>query len=131
MARSASARSRVAWSIQPGSWWQNLRITATCSGPNDPARCAAAVAASTGAIGSPVSPTRGPRSAAVCTRRAASARLISVASAIACESRPPNSAGVASRASALMSGCSIAGSRRRSLSQRFSNANFSRVANAA
>ena len=60
-----------------------MRITATWPAPSVPSRWAAAVAASAGGNGSPVRPWRAPRSRASLMRRAASARLISVDSAIA------------------------------------------------
>ena len=74
-ARSASARSRVCTSTQPGNWWQNWRITCTCPAPSFPSRCPAAVPASSGASGSPVSARRGPSSAASLIRRPASLRV--------------------------------------------------------
>ncbi|VBA34570.1 hypothetical protein LAUMK35_05766 [Mycobacterium pseudokansasii] len=73
------------------------------SPPNFPSRWAAAAPASTGAIGSPVSPRRGPRSAAALMRRLASVRLISAQSAIACDSLPPSSSVLAWRARLLIS----------------------------
>ncbi|CQD08876.1 hypothetical protein BN000_01806 [Mycobacterium europaeum] len=89
--------------------------------PSVPARWAAAVAGRSGANGSPVNPCRGPRSLASLTRREASARLISVASAIAWDSVPPSSSGVAWRARELITGCSMDGSWRRTFSQRSSS----------
>ena len=50
-----------------------LRISLTCSPVIAPAACAAATAGSSGANGCPVRLFRGPRSAASCSRRDASA----------------------------------------------------------
>jgi hypothetical protein len=57
--------------------------------------------------------------------------VISVATAIACANLPPNSSAVAWRARQLIIGCSAAGSRRRTFSQRSNNANHSAVVNAS
>ena len=74
-----------------------------------PLRCAAAVAGSTGANGSPFNARRSPRSSASCTRREASAREIRNRSANAGASLPPSSLGLACSASWLIRACSMAG----------------------
>ncbi len=60
LAGVASAQWRVGASTQPGSRWENRRITPIWPVPNVPARWAAALAANTGASGWPVSARRGP-----------------------------------------------------------------------
>ena len=67
---------RVPGSTSAGSWDMKSRITVTCSAPISPRACAAAVAASWGSSGSPVTARRGPSAAASAIRRPASGPLI-------------------------------------------------------
>ncbi|VAZ99164.1 hypothetical protein LAUMK35_04231 [Mycobacterium pseudokansasii] len=109
-ARWASAFSRVSRSTPAGSWRKKSRITRSWAAPMRPSRCAAAVALSCGANGSPVNARRSPSSVASATRRLASARVIRNRVANAEGNLPPSSSSLDCSAIWLISECSMLGS---------------------
>ncbi|SKU91519.1 Uncharacterised protein [Mycobacteroides abscessus subsp. abscessus] len=112
-----SAVIRVWASTARGTRSQNRRMTAMWSPPAVPARCAAAVATSTGSMEVPVSATVGASSAASRMRRRASARVIrKVSASTSPRLAPPNCPGTCPATSSLTIPWVAVGMRRSSVS---------------